>query len=451
MGLVAVGHASAAIRYASPNGVTSPTCPASAPCGLQEAFANAPTFGDQVVLAPGNYGSPSSPLPGMFSTNVTKIGPAPGSPRPHLYFGGTSSFAPYNGAVLSNVEIDSTSTTPAVRPYGSSVENSVIRSSTSSACGGTHAVQYRNTVCISTAAFGSGVEIVSGSGTPQAIELRNVTAWAPGAGGKGISISSTSGTALTTSILNTIARGETADIIAASDGSTGNNSVVTVQNSNFSRPLALGGGASVTAATANSNQSSAPLFVDPANLDLSEAIGSPTIDAGVVSPTGDLFDVINHLRTQGGGTDIGAYEFTPVASAVTALAVAPPKFRAAKKGAMISAKKKKAPIGGTISVTVNQTSAVKLTFERAKPGRKSGKSCVRVTKKNAKRKKCTRYAGIPGLFWLNVPTGTKTAVISGRSLKKKPLVPGKYRVQATPVAVGAAAGLPTYAKFSIVR
>jgi hypothetical protein len=419
---------------------------------------NAPNFGDVVELAPGNYGSPVAPLQGvMLSTQVEKIAPAVGAGRPHLYIGGTGYLSIYNGGTIADVDIDSTSTSSSGTIFGylPVLRRVTVRSKNNTACNLLHTATLENTLCATSAPGAAGVAFRENGGYPHQLNLRNVTASSSDPAGTGLTVSSSAMSPVTGSIVNSIMRGGAADVVVTSDGASGTTAAISVANSNFATGLAVGNGASLSPPGSNANQAAPPLFANPGAFDFNPTIGSPTIDAGATSAAEDLFDAANHVRIQGAGTDIGAYEFTPIASTITALSIAPAKFRPAKSGAMIAKSKKKkkpkAPVSGNLLIAVNQTSQVAVTIERAKAGRKTAAGCVGKTKKNAKRKKCTRYVQVLGITNLTVPTGSLTVKISGRDAKKKKFVPGKYRVKAIPTAVGAAPGLPAYAKFSIVN
>src|SRR4051812_8065733 len=78
--------ASAAQRYAGPNGSASPTCPKATPCDLRTAIEMA-NANDEVIVLHGDYGSAGSPLPGG---KIAKTGPVTihgeaGQPRPRIF------------------------------------------------------------------------------------------------------------------------------------------------------------------------------------------------------------------------------------------------------------------------------------------------------------------------------------------------------------------------------
>ena len=80
------------------------------------------------------------------------------------------------------------------------------------------------------------------------------------------------------------------------------------RNSNHGPPFLSGAGGGVYN-DLGGNQTAEPLFLDPTGVDLRQASGSPTIDAGTSSDVdlGDV-DVLGETRVQKGAPDIGAHE-----------------------------------------------------------------------------------------------------------------------------------------------
>src|SRR4051812_45962941 len=103
-------------------------------------------------------------------------------------------------------------------------------------------------------------------------------------------------------------------------------------------------------------------------------------------------------------------------AAVSALKLAPPKFKPKK--------------GTSVSFTLNVAAPVKFTVDRPAAGRKVKGKCVKPTKKNAKAKKCTRHLALKGSFTRNGVAGSIGFHWNGR-LKGKALKPGTYRLIAT--------------------
>lgn len=111
----------------------------------------------------------------------------------------------------------------------------------------------------------------------------------------------------------------------------------------------------------------------------------------------------------GGGTGTGAGPHF-----IGALKLAKTSFTTAAKG------------GTKVTYTLDAATIVRFRVERAAAGRRSGKRCVRPTKKNRKAKKCTRYVSI-GNFKRTSVAGLNRFRFTGR-LKGKKLPVGRYRL-----------------------
>jgi hypothetical protein len=281
-----------------------------------------------------------------------------------------------------------------------------------------------------------------------------VTAIATGSGSVGIrsfyNDFSEPGT-YTLDLKNVIASGETADIQATKQGyfaSDGPGNVV-VSNSNFDVTGVEGVTGTATIADLGSNQTAAPLFVDAANGDYREAAGSPTIDGGVADQIGAL-DLAGNTRVLGAAPDIGGFEFPsplPPAAAgqIQSLTIGPSTFRTANfGGAILSTRKVRAPVGAAITYSLSAAAPAEFTVERKLSGRKVGKKCVKKTRANRGKKKCTLYKAVKGSFTHSGAAGQNTFRFSGR-VGSRSLKPGRY------VLLGSAGGSIKRTPFRIVK
>ena len=91
------------------------------------------------------------------------------------------------------------------------------------------------------------------------------------------------------------------------------------------------------------------------------------------------------------------------------------------------AKISKAPVGTTITFKLSEEASATLTFQRAKPGRKSGKKCVQQTSSNKTHPSCTRYANA-GSINFNARSGQNKVRFQGLIAKSRKLSLGSYRV-----------------------
>jgi hypothetical protein len=133
--------------------------------------------------------------------------------------------------------------------------------------------------------------------------------------------------------------------------------------------------------------------------------------------------------------------------AISKLKLKPSTFKAAKSGASV-AKRKRLPVGTTVSYTLSTDATVTFTAERARKGRRSGGACKKAGRR-AKGKRCTRYVTVPGSFDVAGRGGANQFKFSGRIANQK-LRPGKYRLLAKPSASGKT-GTPASKKFRIKK
>jgi hypothetical protein len=152
-----------------------------------------------------------------------------------------------------------------------------------------------------------------------------------------------------------------------------------------------------------------------------------------------------------GGNGNGANDRT-APKFVGAIALSSRTFAAAGSGASArpAAKRKKAPTGTTVSFRLDEAASVRFTVERATTGRRSGKSCVKPSKRNRKAKKCTRFVLQKGSFTVAAKAGPNRVKFSGR-LNGKKLATGSYRLVAVATDKARNRSLEKRASFKIVR
>jgi Tol biopolymer transport system component len=121
----------------------------------------------------------------------------------------------------------------------------------------------------------------------------------------------------------------------------------------------------------------------------------------------------------GGG---GGQDKTP--PAISNIKVSNKLWRVGKKLATISV----LPVGTTISFRLSEAASTTLSFQRATPGRRSGKSCVKQTAQNRSKKACTRYVNAGSLKPLGAKAGQNKVRFQGRLNKSRSLKPGGYRL-----------------------
>jgi hypothetical protein len=278
---------------------------------------NGAVGGDDITIEPGTYTT------GMMlkdNSQTLTIHGQSGQPRPVITSGAADGFffAGPNTS-LSDVEIDATasgavgidsaSSNVAIDRVISVVSGPPSVSSLAVACTLTHSATVTNSLCVGAGPSALGMNFFNGS-----LTLRNDTLEAPGTaaspGSDGLAVGSP-GSNSSVLASNTIARGATEDILAIT--TSGGSATVSADHSNYQTvDMQSGGGTvSVTPAGTGTNQTTAPVFVNPAGRDYREQAGSPTVDAGTNSSFDGQFDLDGNPRQFGAATDIGAYEYIP--------------------------------------------------------------------------------------------------------------------------------------------
>jgi hypothetical protein len=314
---VPLASAAAATRYASPTGTGAAPCTDStAPCSIETAIkAENTEDGDTILLAPGTY-HPSSSL--QVFRPVTISGEL-GKAAPLIEATGTYGiFLQGKGTIVRDLRIHSSSgTVYGISMFGGPgtvVERVESTGEATFAC--TFAAEtVRDSLCQSSFGpakeHGVGIFIFISSSTPSTsqLELFNVTAVG---GNEGLNAAANEASSVTVNATNSIFLGDRKDIVADAFGTTSVH--VNLSHSNFETTEPEGAGATISAPTEAGNQSTAPIFIDPANGKYEEGEASPTRLAGDLSAvtTGEL-DLAGNPRTStcAGtlGVDIGAYQF----------------------------------------------------------------------------------------------------------------------------------------------
>jgi hypothetical protein len=338
--LTSTATAQAAQRYAAPNGLGS-QCTQAQPCALSTALSGAQAS-EEVIIAgnAGSYGTEGSPLTSLSTASsayFVRIHGAAGQSRPVIFTsGGLSTFCSVSGQCpsVSGVDIELTSAGTALSAYGK-VDHVIARArgggegcQVSGVSSPEPPQQILDSVCAADG-IGNGLLLTSDYGGSQTagLVLRNDTILAGGGSSRGLTvdITSTSGSViLDVAATNVIARGGVEDVVASATNSGGSATVnVSLDHSNFSTNKTEGSGtANVTSGVGD--QKTNPTFIDPAAGNFHEASGSPTIDGGVNDLSSGETDLDGNPRALPSGltcsdpgppaiTDIGAYEFVPIA------------------------------------------------------------------------------------------------------------------------------------------
>lgn len=329
-----------ATRYVTPTGNSTNDCQSVVTgCDLQTAIegvgGNMPSAGEEVIVEPGNYSLSADISEGASNLNIHGV---TSQPRPVITQTNALAEFSHSSGVLTYLDFEGGDTN-LVNQSGGLIDRIFMRAAGSGSfscqCGtGT----IRDSVFISdggTAALG----LTSNGGT-SALTIRNVTAIATQPGTTAITLSHTSGGTVTYDAYNTIARNLTGGFDVAALGTS---ATMTLHHSNYGSAT-QSGTSLVQDAVGDPHQSAAPHFTNPSGGDFSEAMGSPTIDAGLSDPLNGPLDFAGNPRSFGGGTDIGAYEvFVPPSTPPPANppATTKKKCKKHKKRRQASAAKKK--------------------------------------------------------------------------------------------------------------
>ena len=302
--------ASAATRYAEPNGNGPEPCDLSDPCSLQTAVEGIVTDGDEVILLPGTYVE-TDELDDV--NDAIDLHGQSGSPRPTIMSSAnTVLFSNDPGTVIHHLDIEASGVISGLFLQGGTVDEVTVHETTNgTACTfpGAAGATIRDTVCWNSGP-GPGVGLNQSSGTA-AVKLRNVTAVSSGSTNSfGVLLGASNNANVSIDGRAVIAQGVTADIRASEDATA--SSTINLDTSNyFTVTLAGVGTPTVTPAGSGTNQTAEPLFVDTATGGFHQAAGSPTIDAGGLDGFSGSIDIDGDPRTLGAAPDIGADEFVP--------------------------------------------------------------------------------------------------------------------------------------------
>jgi hypothetical protein len=127
------------------------------------------------------------------------------------------------------------------------------------------------------------------------------------------------------------------------------------------------------------------------------------------------------------------------------LALSPKSFRAARSGPTIAKL-----TGSRVSYVLSEAAAVSFRVERARPGRRSGRRCVRPRRSNRSRRRCTRFVLLRGSFTHGGKAATNSFRFRGR-LRGRRLRPGRYRLRGVATDAAKNASPVRRTAFRIIR
>ena len=138
----------------------------------------------------------------------------------------------------------------------------------------------------------------------------------------------------------------------------------------------------------------------------------------------DAFGVAGPLSTV--AVTVAPLPGDTTAPSVTGLSM-PKALRAAARGGSVL--RPATAIGGRVRYTLSEPAATTFTVERKTVGRRSGRRCVKATRRNRKARRCTRYVRQRGSFTRPGAAGANSFKFSGR-LRNRKLRVGTYRLVA---------------------
>jgi virginiamycin B lyase len=107
--------------------------------------------------------------------------------------------------------------------------------------------------------------------------------------------------------------------------------------------------------------------------------------------------------------------------------------------------------GTSIRFTISEAATARLRFRRLAPGRLVGGRCVKPTRLNRSRRRCTRVLPVRGSVALPVQAGARRIRFAGRLSKRRSLKPGRYRLILTARDAAGNVSTPDRVRFRLLR
>jgi chitodextrinase len=202
----------------------------------------------------------------------------------------------------------------------------------------------------------------------------------------------------------------------------------------------FGDGGAAAGASATHAYASAGTYT--ATVTATDAVGNVATQSGVVQV----------LAPSGAGSGVGGD--TPTLSAVS---LTHRRFRVGRAATPLngtaSSARRRAPVGTTFRFTLDRAASVKIAFAREARGLRSGRRCVKPSRRlrRAGARRCTRLVPIRPALTRAARAGANAAPFSGR-LGRRALAPGRYRAVLTATATpSGSVGVPRALRFRVVR
>lgn len=131
---------------------------------------------------------------------------------------------------------------------------------------------------------------------------------------------------------------------------------------------------------------------------------------------------------------------------ISGLRVTPSAFRTGSKPGSVRPAATRSP--AAIRLTLSEAATVRLSAERLLAGRRSGRRCVRPTRRNRRARRCVRAVAQGGTVPLALPAGAARLRFAGRLARA--LAPGSYRLVAIATDAAGNRAAPKRASFTIL-
>ncbi|HKP91044.1 MAG TPA: hypothetical protein VJT75_13840 [Thermoleophilaceae bacterium] len=318
LSLAVAAPAHAATLRAAPQPRGNGQCsPAPNACTIQQAFANAGT-GDEIVLAPGTYGSPAPYTSGLSMTMANvRIHGTHGFPRPKIEFNDLAD-TPVSitgaGDRLEYVDIHNRASMGLRLAGGSTASQVFVRADGSASTAYTCEItsgRLDNSVCWKPAESGAAAATVADCAGSASVVYRNVTLVGRGSGATGLTVRAFCGNTADARATNVIARGGEWGFHVGGGG-TGASATLHADHSNYSSEFDTGAANASFFDDGGGNQAGQPvLFVNTSVGNFRERPNSPTVNKGISAAANGPRDLGDAPRARGASTDIGAFELQP--------------------------------------------------------------------------------------------------------------------------------------------
>jgi hypothetical protein len=140
---------------------------------------------------------------------------------------------------------------------------------------------------------------------------------------------------------------------------------------------------------------------------------------------------------------------SPPRPILTSLRQSTSRWREGTRPARISRRPARPPIGTTISFALNVPAQVTARFTQTAAGRLVGRSCVAPSRRNARRRHCSRTLA-RGTLSLPGHAGVNRVIFQGKVTRSRRLAPGRYTLTVM-AANSAGSSTPSSLAFTILR